>query len=298
MIVDTTGHVDHERLAELVDGTLPPWQASMVRFHLTECRSCMAAYADAVRYRAAWLADRPALASDDEALRWARSGPKFRSAADRTWVQSVKRVLPIAAAAAFVMWLAASQLAGGAPSLSFELRPAVRDAAERSSARGLVLPGVADGADRSRPELRSGQAATSPRLEREVRDAIERYERNGTNADAGAGVVAALLATGEIDAAREYARECLRRFPGHVPLLVFASDASYRSSDLPRAEELLREAARRAPHDPVVTLDLALVLRQTGRDREARELLMRVTKSRLPSLAARASRELERLQQP
>jgi tetratricopeptide repeat protein/putative zinc finger protein len=291
-----TVHVDFGTLAELADGVLPPGDAARARAHLGECRSCMAAYADAVRYRAAWLTDPDGFAADDQIRRWAESHgreplPPSRSS---NWARVAVRVLPAAAATVLVAWLAASPFAGRAPSLDFELSPAVRDAAERSSERGLVLPGAVAGADRIRPELRSGRPMISPGLDREIRDAIQEYEHGAPSPDAGARVVAALLAAGEIDAARDYAKECLKRSANHVPLLVFASDAYYRSNDLAGAEELLRNAVRHAPDDPLVALDLALVLEQAGREQEARSLLMRVTKSRVSPLATRAARYLSR----
>jgi hypothetical protein len=289
-----TTHVDIASLAELVEGTLPANETTRTRAHLGECRSCMAAYADAVRFSAAWLADPQAFVSDEEARvlaaesRHGSSSPRR----DSRWRGPGGKIPSIAAAVAIVFVLSVAQFGGGSPSLDFELPSAVRDAAARLSERGLVLPGVAERIDHAHPELRSGQASSSPALDRELREAIQEYERGTPSPSDGARVVAALLASGEIDAARDYAKESLQRFPNHVPLLVFASDAYYRSNDLARAETLLRNALQHAPRDPVVALDLALVLRQAGRKDEARSLFTRVANCRVPALAARANREL------
>src|SRR5262245_54781261 len=157
-----TIHVDLGTLAELVDGSLAPGKASEARAHLRQCRSCMAAYVDAVRYRAAWLADPEAFRPDDDVRRWAESGGDGpRSSPRSSWVRLGGKVLQVSAAAVLVIWLAAT-LVGGAPTVRFELPPAVRDAVARSSERGLVLPGAAEVADRSDPELRSGQPVVSP----------------------------------------------------------------------------------------------------------------------------------------
>jgi tetratricopeptide (TPR) repeat protein len=288
-----TPHVEFETLAACAEGTLAPEEAERVRGHLQQCRSCMAAYADAVRYRAAWLADPDAFRAQDDELRLAaRHGPPPHATPPRRrWPRALTRPLQVAAAAIAVTALFLSR-ASDAPSLRFQLPPEVRAASERSSGRGLVLPGAGRGADRFEPELRSGQHAISPALGREVEVLIDRYERGTPNPDAAARVVAGLLAVGEIDAANDYAREALRRSDHHVPLLVLASDARYRSNDLEGAEALLRTASARAPRDPVVALDRALVLRQLGREDQARPLLMEVAGNRATSLAARARREL------
>jgi hypothetical protein len=45
-------------------------EARTVRDHLAECRSCLAAYVDAVRYRAAWLIDPRAFRLDEGDRAW------------------------------------------------------------------------------------------------------------------------------------------------------------------------------------------------------------------------------------
>lgn len=295
-------HAEISTLAELADGTLPSEQAGDIRAHLAECRSCMAPYVDAVRYRAAWLADSDAFKPDRHVLELARMDRSPEREAARAGVGSPRsraadrsfRWQPALAVAAVLMvalvltgrgWFARS------PSVGFALPPAVREATEWSSSRGLVLPGGERTADRVQPGLRSGQDVSSPALDREVRSSIADYERGPRRAVVGARLVASLLAVGEIDAARDYAREALEAHPDDVPLLVYAADAHYRSNDLASAEELLRRAVMRAPGDPIASLDLALVLRQQARDDEADELLARVERAKVRALAERARRE-------
>src|SRR5262249_20108791 len=104
-----TTHVDLATLAELVDGTLPAAEVSRVRAHLGECRSCMAAYADAVRFRAAWLANPDAFRAEEEAGSLMPEGlaGSSRSARGSRWRPDGK-LLSIAAAAAVVLWLGIS----------------------------------------------------------------------------------------------------------------------------------------------------------------------------------------------
>jgi len=291
-----TTHVEAGTLAELADGTLSEAAAVQVRSHLSQCRSCMAAYADAVRYRAAWLAEPDGFSLDSGMRRLATDPADLaRTAAGAARVHPVRRgvVLSVATATAVLaIWASVSRHSDQTPSLSFPLPPGIQEATERSSSTGLILPGAEAHANDVRPEQRAGSAPGSPELERELRSSIEAYEEGSRGPEAGATAVAALLAAGEIDAARDYARECLRRYPDDVRLLVLGADAHYRSSDLGGAEALLRSARKHAPRDPVVALDLALVLRQAGKGDESRAILEHVSRSRLAPLASRAKREL------
>jgi tetratricopeptide (TPR) repeat protein len=287
-------HLGLSELAQFAEGTLPEPRAERAREHIAQCRSCMAEYVDAVRYRAAWLADAEAFQLDGEfrELAGAKVRPGGASPGHRRRRRRARAIVFLAAAAGIVIGFATIRPSDPSPTLGFALDPAVLEATSRSSERGLVLPGAEHDADRVRPELRSGPSTTSSQLDEELRKAISRYEQGARDAGSGARVVAALLAGGEIETARDYARESLGRFPNAIPLLVFAADADYRANDLAGAEALLRRALHVAPHDPMVALDLGLVLRRLGRSAEARELLARAAGSRVASLAARASREL------
>jgi tetratricopeptide (TPR) repeat protein len=287
-------HLELSELAQFADGTLPESRAARARAHITQCRSCMAGYADAVRYRAAWLADADAFRLDGEfrALANATHGAGGTSPGHRRRSGRTAGFALLAVAAGLVITFAVLRPSDPSPTLGFPLDPAVHEATSRSSERGLVLPGAEHDADRVRPELRSGPPATSRELDEELRKAIALYERGARDAGSGARVVAALLAGGEIETARDYAREALHRYPDAVPLLVFAADAEYRLNDLAAAEVLLRRALQRAPRDPMVALDLGLVLRRLGRDTEARGLFAGVVDSPVSALSARARREL------
>ena len=290
-------HVELDLLGALADGTLPRDEAATVREHLAACRSCTAAYADAVRYRLAWLADSKAFGLDreyqdlvpslDEAEQALR--PQKRGGSHPIWRHSAAAALIVATILIVVrLWPRESPL-------TFALPPAVREATERASVRGLVLPGAELGAVLSYPEMRSGSPGVSLKLQREVQDLVHVYERGPRSARSCAQVVAGLLATGETDAANAYAREGLREHPRSVVLLVYAADTRYRANDLDAAEALLRRATAQAPGDPLVALDLALVLKQTGRVDEARVLLVRAADASAPGVVARARRELAEL---
>lgn len=289
-------HVDLETLAALAEGALGPDEAAAVHSHLATCRSCTAAYADAVRYRAAWLAKPGAFApSTAEARALARSvgralglpAPPPRRRAMPAWLAAAAVLAVVFTGASWLAWDRRPPAAG------LELPPSVRAATEVASSRGLVLPGGERLAGRPAPEMRSGSGEVTPELEQQASALQQSYESGRRSADDTAVLVAALLAVSDVDGARTYAREGRRNHPRDVRLMLLNAAALQRDNDVAGAEAQLREAHRRAGGDPVVALDLALVLRQRGQAEEARELLQRVARSRVAPLAERAKRELD-----
>src|SRR5262245_23071624 len=78
-------HPREEDLAALADGRLGAGEAEPLRRHLAACRSCLAAYSDAVRYRAGWLtsprAFEPSRGLVDRGMDVARNAGAARGAA-------------------------------------------------------------------------------------------------------------------------------------------------------------------------------------------------------------------------
>ncbi len=286
-------HADPSTLAQLAEGTLPEEEARALRAHLAECRSCLAAYADAVRYRAAWLANPDGFDLDDSDLEMVRSlEPDARSVRRRRTPRGSHSALAgaLAVLAVVLTWQGTRRESS---QLHVALDPATLEATARASARGLVLPGAEPFANATPLERRAGPWGGSIDLDREIRTAVDRYERSPGDAEVAAQLLASLLANGEVESANEYAREALRAHPRAVPLLVFAAEARVRRGDLTGAEELLRRGADRAPHDPLLALDLGLVLRRLGRESDARVALQRAARASTAPIAARAKRELE-----
>lgn len=288
-------HLTAQEMAELVAGTITGERAATLRLHLAGCAGCAAAWAMAVRYRAAWLRRRRAWKPlSDVAAALARdSGPDpapvRARAVLRRWVPAAGVAATIVVVGAWVMFARSS-----APTLGFQLPPAVRVGIESSSARELVLPGGERHADRPVTEMRSGGSPGSSGFARELDLLNSRYEAGDRSPDASARLVAALLAAGDLEAAGAYSREALRAHPRDARLLVLMADLKYRASDLAAAETYLRTASRIAPRDSIVGLDLALVLQERGNTREAREWFERVAASGPAPLAERARQELRR----
>jgi len=282
-------------MAELVAGTITRERAATLHLHLADCAGCAAAWAVAVRYRAAWLRRRRALEPPREvgAARARDRGPdpapvRPRAVSQR-WVPAAGIAATIVVVGAWVMFARSS-----APTLGLKLPPAVRVGIESSSARELVLPGGERHADRPEAEMRSGGSPSSSEFARELDLLNSRYEAGDRSPGASARLVAALLAAGDLEAASAYSREALRAHPEDARLLVLMADLKYRASDLAAAEMSLRTASRIAPRDPIVRLDLALVLQERGNTREARECFERVAASGPAPLAERARQELRR----
>jgi len=288
--VNTTLHIDLETLARSAEGALSDAEARAVRDHLAGCRNCLAAYADAIRYRAAWLADDRAFAAGAGDL--AGTGQAGISPVSRRPMTSRVLVTIAASIAAIVIaWSIWPRMR--APALGFDLGPATRTALRGSSATGMILPGTEQLAESARIERRSAAHSSSPEFDRELAAAIARYEYGARDAVTGGRVVAGLLADGEIGGADDYAREVLLAHPRSVPVLVFSAEARARMNDLPEAERLLRRAAAVAPTDPLVALDLGVVLCRLDRPQEAQALLRRVSQSSVASIARQARRTLE-----
>ena len=288
-------HLSAEEIAELAEGTLTRDRTTAFRTHLAGCPACAAAWADAVRDRATWLGSHGQLELPGQvAAELARDSgatlvPSPAPVASRRWL--------LAAAAATAIVLAGSWMlfpSRATPALGLELPPEVRASIESSSARELVLPGGERHADHATAEMRSGAGSSSPGLTLELDELTSRYESGARTAVAGARLVAALIATSDLEAADAYAREVLRAHPRDVRILVLMAELGYRASDLSAAERHLRSASEIAPRDPLVCLDLALVLRERGDTLEAKQRFERVAASGPRALAERAKRELGR----
>ena len=81
--------------------------------------------------------------------------------------------------------------------------------------------------------------------------------------------IAALERTGDANNARTAYDTFLKRWPDNVNAAVGLANAYHTLGDLPGAERVLREAARRAPDAVVVLNNLAQTLSDEGRDDEA-----------------------------
>jgi tetratricopeptide (TPR) repeat protein len=292
-------HPYEEDLAALAEGRMAPAAAAPLERHLAECRSCMAAYTDAVRYRAGWLASpesfepTPELVERGAGMVRARRFPRAAVAEPGPgW-----RRLAIAGATLTValglLFVARSDLPArlGGPPLPQPIRLALEDL----SGRGLVLPGGEAGAASTGPVLRSGQGPTDPALDAAVKEAKARYESGRWTRASVYPVAAGLHASGQMEAARDYVEQGLRSDPNDVRLLILRADIAYRASDMVRAEHCLRRALALRRDSPAAALDLGLVLADGNQREEAARWFEQAADQGPPSIATRARRELAAL---
>lgn len=262
----------------------------------------MAAYTDAVRYRAGWLATpeafepTPGLIERSLAIVGGR-GPGRVPLARRglSW----RRVALAGAALGLgltVLIVVRSDLRTRAESP--RLPSPIRLALEDLSGRGLVLPGGEAGAASAGPVLRSGVDQTGRELDAAVREAIARYEAGRRHGAHVYPVAAGLHCAGQTEAARNFVDEGLRSDSNDVRLLVLRADIAYRSSDLTLAERTLRKALAVQRESPAAALDLAIVLAELHRRDEAARWFEESAKHGPAPIAARAQRELEALEAP
>src|SRR5512144_1114871 len=121
-------HPELETLAQLAEGSLPTATAAEIRRHLAGCRSCTATYADAVRYRAAWLASPELFQASSEAKRELTAADRASRPVARPPAGPARRswlVGGVAASVALVLGGFWGVRATRAPTLRFELPPTV-----------------------------------------------------------------------------------------------------------------------------------------------------------------------------
>jgi tetratricopeptide (TPR) repeat protein len=278
-------HLSIEDLSVMAEGHAAPPDAVV---HLSKCRSCMAAYADAVRYRVAWLAHpedfrgsyaSPRVPGNDRLL--SRRSP-FEIGA---WVGAAALVAIGVAIVALPPW----RHPGNEPKLPSPIRHLLAYA----SSEGLVFPGGEAGAAGEGPSYRARPAATE-----EASAALEalrqRIEAGDRSLDRLYALAAGLIATDRIDLADDYLGEARDRTPQDHRFVVLAAIVASRRGEMAEAETLLLRARRLAPRDPTVALDLGLVAIQTRGIKAARPYLFEASRQDSGSpVARRAARFLQ-----
>ena len=280
-----SAHLSAETLAVLAERGAHGSADERSLQHLARCRSCLAAYADAVRYRTAWLAAPELFAVPGARVPVARRPSK-------AWTP--RRLAPVLAAAGLLVVVGV-----GAPLLNRRSAPApaapgaIATLLERASATDLVYPGGERGAAEQPLPYREGGIEN-----RATTDAIEelrrRYEADGAQHLADLySLSAALTAAGRTDLAHDYVQEGRALAPEHTGFLFLAAVLAHRTGNVERADQLLRQARAIAPHDVTLMLDHAILLQASRAGAEADALLRQVIRrARGSALATRAERLL------
>src|SRR5262252_3514002 len=282
-------HVSAEDIARLAEGALPPETSEAILAHLSRCRSCMAAYVEAVRYRAAWLAEPDAFKPPKDVLEHARA------AVDLTPAPQAVAPAPVAPAPVAQRSLARRWLVAGssmaAAWLVFAL--VVRSVGTQSSAplpspvdsllaenthlaRGLFLPGAERVRTRPVLALRGEGPEDGPtsRAATRVVDSLRTVYVSAKGARArgrtGYRYASALLVQGHSAEARDVVEELLAAEPGDCACHALAAQLDYARYP-ERAERHLREAVAAGCRDDMTRIDLAIVEMARGDSADARE---------------------------
>ena len=278
-----TDHIPIETLAALAEGHCDPAREAEIRGHLSRCRRCFSAYAEAVRFRSILLDDPNAFAPAEEVIRLgqavaagepgrrSQTVPEPRAVGGRRPVRLRPVILaaPVAAALllAALVWL--PDLVRTEPQMDPSVLARIQAAVTETSARGMFLPAGQVMTGGESPVYRSGTAAGRADLEEAVEALARLYQRGQPTRALSFWLVSGQVAAGQLGNARAYAVEARGRFPEDQRFATLEAIIAFRESDLTRAEELLREVLRRDSTDQCALFNLGFMLDEQGRQDEA-----------------------------
>jgi hypothetical protein len=269
----------------------------------------MAAYVEAVRYRAAWLAEPEAFKPPKDVLERARAAVvpapvDPQASAHRPLGQAkTDRRLAAAGLLAAACLVAVLVLRPGAPRPGTRVplpMPVAQALADRTHlGSGLFLPGAESVRTQSAKHLRGraesgvagepGALVTSHVVD-SLRDAYALAKGVRARTRAGYGLATALFARGETTAARDTVEDLLEQSPGDCACRALAAQLEFGRSPH-AAEQHLRSAIAAGCHDDITRIDLAIVEAAQGDSANARETLEQF-EHRDDALGDRARREL------
>ena len=273
-------HIPEEMLAALVEGGLTGEEYRLTREHLTGCRVCMAAYADAVRLRSSWQLETTAATADAYPSRTAGFG-------SRTTRLVLAACLPLVIAA--TAWLGLRGGEGAYPGQDL-LLPVLA----RASHHGPILPGAGSAAWQPTVLTRSGGGDRS--TGDGIRDLLDDLQTSERDSWAAASIAGYLALDDDRQMARIRVDRELAEGNDHPDLLVTAGILAYRESYLTEARHYFESALESRPDDPVARFNLALVLSESGHSAAAGDLFQDLTGlGDHPLISHRAAQELARL---
>jgi len=264
---------------------------------------------DSARVRAAWDADSspfeptleqvdaamavagrhkkaPQLEASKKSLRRFRRGPLFRK---------------LAVAAAVVIMAAAGWFGvvnrESRGLLDEQLLAPVRAAVETASSNGMIVyPGGENNLSQAPSAYRSGISPSGRALEESLETLYGLFSHDKSNRGAAFWLITGYLATGRIKTALDFAREAQGLYPDDPDIITLSAVAAYVNGDYAGAETLFKKAAELDSENPVILVDLSLVLIDQNKADEARFILETVKRSRPDSpVAKRAQRITEEL---
>lgn len=271
-------HVSEENLAALVEGGLTGEEARLAKAHLTRCRLCMAAYADAVRLRHDWRVETEVSAPTPA---WQFGG---RRATGMLLAASLSLLVVTGA------WFVTTGGLDQDPQFG-----EIHSLLERASHRGPMLPGTAGAAWDPLPLTRAGGFDTAGTSD--MRKLLKDMQDHPEPESSAAIEIAGYLALDDLAMADIRTRRELDAGGNDPDLFLVAGILAYRQSRLADAQSHLHRAVLEQPDDPVALFNFALVLSETGSTGQARAIFEDLAaREDLPLVNHRAQLELVRLQ--
>ena len=249
--------------ASLARGEIPEREKEACANHLARCRRCMAVYTEFVEQV---IGKHPDTVPPDWINR-AMAVPQ--TAGESTETQARKRPMKWAWGAALASGIVAAVLLVNREHTPDSIPAALRStlvAELRADSQGSLVYG-----DDLAPEPR-GVRGSSPDENSGVEELLAIYRARPSDPEAAYWLVSAYLARNQLRNADPYLREALQAFPEDPRFLNLAAILAYKENRLEDAEANLQKAAAKT-RNATVLVNLALVRRQQGNEKEAQSLL-------------------------
>lgn len=279
------GHLPAEDLARLIDGDRSALDEAGW-CHLANCRSCFAAYAEAVRFRDHWLSDRESFEPSRDVIEagmgrgpaaepagggTARRG--FPPGGSRPVLLRLGPVLAVLAllliAAGFSRWWPLSRQANNGQAPIWE---PIKVQLAQETALGMVIPGIESVDGKTLPVYRSPEKPHIEELRTANRELLSAYREDRSNADLAFWLIGGHLAGNDLRSTETFLENARRMFPGDERFSILAAVTAFKRNDIEVAETILRGVLRREPDHPEARFNLVYLLAQQGRVDEARHL--------------------------
>ncbi|UCG52415.1 MAG: hypothetical protein JSW58_02360, partial [Candidatus Latescibacterota bacterium] len=248
-------HPTVEDIARLIEGRLGEIDRARVVAHMRTCKGCFEKYQDSAVLQGLWETGAPGFDSTKELVRagghvTARdsdtvdTGRVERPSVSRSWFKRPAPVAAVAAALVFVVvggyWLG-SRDRSGIPALDPSVLTPVKAAVETASGWGpIILPGGEDGVGNNGSIYRSGYVRLDDPLNTSLTLLYEEYQRGSPSQDVAYWLVAGHVATGQIDAARDFVADARKRYPNDQRIVVVEAIVAYLDGEYDRSEKLLK----------------------------------------------------------
>jgi hypothetical protein len=290
----STPHLSEEEIALYLESGLEDKGRRRIAAHLSQCDRCRLFFADSARIAGLWDTDTSIFDASDELIseglrireKTPSNIPRYRVAGGAS--SATKRLknkgrVRYGFAVAGLVALVGLTLRFGVferihpPALSVKLTEPVQAAIERASSNGrFVLPGGEEHLTPVPSQYRSGFVESNTLLVASLERLLELYERGNPSGEAAYWLVSGYLATGQLNAARDYAMEAYDLFGDNSDIAILYALALFLDGDLSRAEEILEKVIEREPDNAVALLDLGIMLQAGGDYLRSERYLMHV----------------------